>query len=97
MRLLASELRRLRRPLFFGSALCVVAVGLILTRSGALLGQAASFKGSQPASASSQVFTSPTGVGRVAADMMASIPGLVAILALAGGHAAAQRTAGPIR
>ena len=36
------------------------------------------------------VFTSPTGIGRVAADLMASIPGLVAMLVLAGGHVAGE-------
>jgi ABC-type transport system involved in multi-copper enzyme maturation permease subunit len=95
MRLLASELRRLRRPLFLGAAVGVTGVGLILTRAGALLGQASAVKGSEWAYV--QVFTSPTGVGRVAAGLMASIPGLVAILALAGGHVAGEWTGGTIR
>jgi ABC-type transport system involved in multi-copper enzyme maturation permease subunit len=43
------------------------------------------------------VFTSPTGIGRVAADLMSSIPGLVAVLALAGGHVAGEWTGGTIR
>ena len=95
MRLLASELRRLRRPLYLGAAVCVIGMGLILTRAGALLGQVSAVKG--PTTAYFQVFTSPTGVGRVAADLMASVPGLVAILALAGGHVAGEWTGGTIR
>jgi len=95
MRLLGSELRRLRRPLFFCAALCVICVGLLLTRSGALLGQVASVKGST--SVLAQPFTSPTGVGRVAADLMASIPGLAAILVLAGGHVAGEWSGGTIK
>jgi ABC-type transport system involved in multi-copper enzyme maturation permease subunit len=83
--------------LFFATALSVVGVGLLVTRSGALLGQAVSLKSSSPASIHTQVFTSPAGVGRVAADLMASLPGLVAILVLAGGHVAGEWTGGTIK
>ena len=84
MRLLASEVRRLWRPLLFGTALCLVAAGMVLTRGGALLGQANALKSASGVSAPhGLVFTSPTGIGRVAAGLMASLPGLFALLVLA--------------
>ncbi len=91
MLLLASELRRLWRPLLAGTLLCVVAAGMVLTRGGALLGQANALKSASGVATPHQlVFTSPTGIGRVAAGLVASIPGLVAILILAGGHVAGE-------
>jgi ABC-type transport system involved in multi-copper enzyme maturation permease subunit len=91
MRLLASEVRRLWRPLLFGTALCLVAAGFLLTRSGALLGQASSLKSSAGVVVpQGLVFTSPTAIGRVAAGLMASLPGLFAMLVLGGGHVAGE-------
>jgi ABC-type transport system involved in multi-copper enzyme maturation permease subunit len=91
MRLLASELRRLWRPLLFGTALCLVAAGFVLTRGGALLGQASSLKSSAGVPVPhGLVFTSPTGIGRVAAGLMASLPGLFALMVLGGAHVAGE-------
>jgi ABC-type transport system involved in multi-copper enzyme maturation permease subunit len=91
MRLLASELRRLWRPLLFGTTLCLVAAAFVLTRGGALLGQASSLKSSAGVPVPhGLVFTSPTGIGRVAAGLMASLPGLFALLVLGGGHVAGE-------
>ena len=88
MRLLASEVRRLWRPLLIGTVVCLVAAGFLLTRSGALLGEASKVKGGSVAHG--LVFTSPTGVGRVAAGLMASLPGLFALLVMGGGHVAGE-------
>jgi ABC-type transport system involved in multi-copper enzyme maturation permease subunit len=91
MRLLASEVRRLWRPLLFGTAVCLVATGFLLTRSGALLGQATSLKSNtRVVVPHGLVFTSPTAIGRVAAGLMASLPGLFALLVLGGGHVAGE-------
>jgi ABC-type transport system involved in multi-copper enzyme maturation permease subunit len=55
------------------------------------LGQADALKSaSGVATPHGLVFTSPTGIGRVAAGLMASIPGLLALLVLAGGHVAGE-------
>lgn len=91
MRLLASECRRLWRPLTWGTAVCVVAGGLVLTRGGALLGNLSDLRSSANVTVPhGLVFTSPTAIGRVAADLMASLPGVLAMLVLAGGHVAGE-------
>ena len=92
MRLLAAELRKLRRPLLLGTFVAVAAVGLLVTRSGALLGElhGGSKLGLASTSPHDQVFTSATGIGRVAAGLMSSLPGVAALLFLAGGHVAGE-------
>jgi len=91
VRLLASECRRLWRPLTWGTTLCVVAGGLVLTRGGALLGNLSDVKSSAGVTVPhGLVFTSGTAIGRVAADLMASLPGVLAMLVLAGGHVAGE-------
>jgi ABC-type transport system involved in multi-copper enzyme maturation permease subunit len=121
LRLLGAEVRKLRRPLLWGTALAAMAFILLLGLGAAQNARSAythpSVRGDCSVAAMPQCQSeldqartqakadgrdvarqlSPGGAGRVAAGMLASVPGLAVVALLAGAHAGGEWSGGTIR
>ena len=119
--LLAAELRKLVRPLVWGTGLAIVGFCLLITWGGAnnarsglaspripdLCARAATAQcrlviahahgAARTAATATSLLAQPGEIGHVAAGMLASVPGLLLIAVVAGGHWGGEWGSGTIR
>lgn len=121
LRLLAAELRKLIRPLVWGTGLAITGFCLLVTWGGAnnarsglvspripdICARAATVQCKQviahahaaarTAAIATRLLAQPGEIGHVAAGMLASVPGLLLIAVVAGGHWGGEWGSGTIR
>lgn len=121
LRLLAAELRKLIRPLVWGTGLAICGFCLLITWGGANNARGAlasprvpdvcaravtaqcrqviahAHAAARAAAAATRLLAQPGEIGHVAAGMLASVPGLLLIAVVAGGHWGGEWGSGTIR
>ena len=119
--LLAAELRKLIRPLVWGTGLAIIGFCLLITWGGANNARSAltspripdvcaravtapcrqvtahAHAAARTAAAATSLLAQPGEIGHVAAGMLASVPGLLLIALVAGGHWGGEWGSGTIR